>query len=339
MPQPKPQHTSRTEPDHSSASWRVLSQADCQECDDSDSRSERSVIPTGLGIGFSLCLLLGGTIWITSGIAAGRGTEGLGQNPGVAPLPVPQVRYPSEPFTPPSVWIEDLTWTEVATLQAQGFDSVLIPTGGTEQNGPHLTIGKHNKIVKYTAEAIAREYGGTLVAPVLSYVPEAPHALFPGTVDIGESLFEPVVEAAASAFLQQGFDTVLLIGDSGGNQAGLQRAADRVLAKFPQGSKRVLYLGDYYNDDEQREFLRAEGFTDLQIGSHAGLMDTSELMAIDPTSVRLPDKVMRLNGPPGHDGDWQSATEGIGNKLLEIKVQSAIRQLRRVAPRGKPSSG
>ena len=152
-------------------------------------------------------------------------------------------------------------------------------------------------------------------------------------------MFEPVVEAAASAFLQQGFDTVLLIGDSGGNQAGLQRAADRVVAKFPRGSKRVLFLNDYYNDEEQREFLRAEGFTDLQIGSHAGLMDTAELMAIDPTSVRSPDKVMRLTGPSWHDGDWQSATEAIGNRLLEIKVQSAIRQLQRLAPRGKPSSG
>ena len=49
---------------------------------------------------------------------------------------------------------------------------MIFQTGGTEQNGPHMVVGKHNFIFKHTAEQIARKLGNALVAPVLAYVPE-----------------------------------------------------------------------------------------------------------------------------------------------------------------------
>src|SRR5687768_10751925 len=71
-----------------------------------------------------------------------------------------------------SVFLEDLTWTEVRDAMRQGSTTVLIPSGGTEQGGPHLVLGKHNYVMKATAAEIAKRLGHTLVAPVMAYVPQ-----------------------------------------------------------------------------------------------------------------------------------------------------------------------
>src|SRR4051812_42144335 len=73
---------------------------------------------------------------------------------------------------PDTVFLERLTWDEVRDLLAAGKTTVIVPTGGTEQNGPHMAIGKHNVRVAANAEAIARRLSNALVAPVMAYVPE-----------------------------------------------------------------------------------------------------------------------------------------------------------------------
>lgn len=47
-----------------------------------------------------------------------------------------------------SVFLEELTWTEVRDAVRGGRTTIIVPTGGTEQNGPHMILGKHNIIVK-----------------------------------------------------------------------------------------------------------------------------------------------------------------------------------------------
>src|SRR5262245_52648 len=92
--------------------------------------------------------------------------------------------------TPETVFIEELTWTEVRDAIKAGKTTISFPTGGTEQNGPHMVLGKHNFIVKYTAEQIARRLRNALVAPVLAYVPEGDidpptsHMQYPGTITL-----------------------------------------------------------------------------------------------------------------------------------------------------------
>ena len=89
---------------------------------------------------------------------------------------------------PDTVFLEEVTWTELRDLIRSGRTTIILPTGGTEQNGPHMALGKHNVRVKALAEKIARGLGNALVAPVLGYVPEggiAPptgHMRFPGTI-------------------------------------------------------------------------------------------------------------------------------------------------------------
>ena len=77
---------------------------------------------------------------------------------------------PTQP--PDTVFIDELTWEETRDLMKAGKTTVIIPTGGTEKNGYHMVLGKHNYIVTYAANLMARKIGNTLVAPTIQYVPE-----------------------------------------------------------------------------------------------------------------------------------------------------------------------
>ena len=62
------------------------------------------------------------------------------------PVSISAAQAPSVP-QPDSVFLEDLTWIEVRDAIAAGKTTVIIPTGGTEQNGPRMALGKHNYLV------------------------------------------------------------------------------------------------------------------------------------------------------------------------------------------------
>src|SRR5664279_759139 len=130
--------------------------------------------------------------------------------------------------TPSSVFLEDLTWTELKQQIAAGKTTIIVPIGGTEQNGPYMALGKHNVRSRALAEKIARALGNALVAPVVAYVPEGnlspptEHMRFPGTITIPDKVFEQVLESAARSFKLHGFRDVVFLGDHGGYQKDLR---------------------------------------------------------------------------------------------------------------------
>jgi creatinine amidohydrolase/Fe(II)-dependent formamide hydrolase-like protein len=233
--------------------------------------------------------------------------------------------------------LEDLTWTEVRALIASGTRTVLIPTGGTEQNGPHMVLGKHNFIVRETAERVARALGKTLVAPVLAYVPEGDietrtgHMAFPGTISVPERTFEQVLEATARSLRVHGFLEICLLGDSGDSQRAQQRVARRLNAEWQRLPARVLHVSAYYADNGQLAWLRSQGESAQSIGTHAGIRDTSELLAVRPAGVRM-ERARSSERPEmrgaGVAGDPARASAERGKKLLELKVRAATRQIR-----------
>ena len=237
-----------------------------------------------------------------------------------------------------SVMIEDLTWPEIRARMEAGATTIIIPTGGTEQNGPHMVLGKHNVIIRYTAGEIARRLGSTLVAPVLAYVPEGSwdppqgHMRFPGTISLPDPVYEGVLESTVRSFAAEGFKTVLFLGDSGPNQRPQERVAQKLDAELKSRGIRVLQIGDYYAHNGQEEWLKSQGFTEAEIGIHAALIDTAQLMAIDPDGVRnalLGSSAGNADGSKnGVIGDPAKATPELGRKLLELKIEAAVRQIR-----------
>jgi creatinine amidohydrolase/Fe(II)-dependent formamide hydrolase-like protein len=236
------------------------------------------------------------------------------------------------------VMIEDLTWPEIKARMEAGATTIIVPTGGTEQNGPHMVLGKHNVIIRYTAAEIARRLGKTLVAPVLAYVPEGSwdppqgHMRFPGSISLPDPVYEGVLESTVRSFAAEGFKTILFLGDSGPNQRPQAVVAKKLDAALKAEGVRVIQVGDYYAHNGQEEWLKSQGFTEAEIGVHAALIDTAQLMAIDPAGVRVALLASSAGNPDGSKngviGDPAKATPDLGRKLLELKIEAALRQIR-----------
>jgi len=238
---------------------------------------------------------------------------------------------------PKSVFLEELTWTELRDDIRAGATTVIVPIGGTEQSGPHMALGKHNVRVKALAARIAESMGNVLVAPVIAYVPEgsieppAGHMRFAGTISIPEGAFETTLEYAARSFRRHGFRDIVLIGDHGGYQKSLAKVADKLNREWAASPVRVHAVDDYYQaaSGEFAQVLKREGFSAAEIGTHAGTADTSLMLAVDPRLVRS-DRLhdgAALGAAEGVQGDPRrsSATAGkTGVDLIVARTRAAI---------------
>src|ERR1700694_895764 len=242
---------------------------------------------------------------------------------------------------PRSVFLDDLTWTEVREATKAGKTTIIIPIGGTEQNGPHMALGKHNARVKALSEKIAATLGNALVAPVMAYVPQGPssqptaHMRFPGTITVPNDGFEKVLESAARGFRLHGFKDIVFIGDHGGYQKLLVKSAANLNREWAKTSVRAHAIEEYYRaaDSEFAKLLREKGFKSEEIGTHAGLADTSLTLAIDPSLVRVDRLKARPKPNEGVYGDPRRASAELGRLGVDLIVERTVAAISKATAR------
>ena len=239
----------------------------------------------------------------------------------------------------PSIYLEELTSTEVRDLVQGGATTILVPIGGTEQNGPHMVLGKHNVRARALAGQIAKTLGQTLVAPVMAYVaegsidPPQAHMRYAGTLTLPEPVFEAVLESTARSLRQHGFRDIVFLGDHGSYQKNEERVAARLnkewAGKAGLQRARVLALVDYYRASSSgwAGMLAARGFSADEIGSHAGLADTALALAIDESLVRK-DMLAKGGDRDGVSGDPRRATAELGRIGVARIVETSAAQIR-----------
>jgi len=200
---------------------------------------------------------------------------------------------------PSSLQLEDLTSPEIAEAIRSGKTTILVPIGGTEQNGDHIAVGKHNARARLLAERIAARLGNALVAPVVTYVPEGKidpptgHMGQAGTITIPEASFEALLESAARSFFKHGFTLVVYLGDHGGYAKSVALVAARLNKERARGH--VLVPKPYYRPME-----------------HAGVEDTSLALALTPELVR----------------EARGGTRALGERLAARIVEETVRVIR-----------
>ncbi len=205
-----------------------------------------------------------------------------------APNPLPRAT---------TVWIEEMTWMDVRDALAAGKTTAIIPTGGIEPNGPWLVTGKHNYVLRANCDAIARKLGNALCAPIIEYVPEGDiekktgHMASPGTISMREETFRAVLTDVAHSLKQHGFQNIVFIGDSGGNQGGQRAVADTLNQQFA-GAAVVAHVQEYYDYASVAKYMEGKG---IKAGKSDGLHDdpiiTLNMFITDPKSVRYDERV------------------------------------------------
>lgn len=240
---------------------------------------------------------------------------------------------------PDTVLLEELTWTELRELNGAKTTTIIVPVGGTEQNGPQMTLGKHNSRVKILSEKIARALGNTLVAPVIAYVPEGRlspatgHMRFPGTITVPSETFQRVLEYTARSFKLHGFRDIVFLGDHGGTQADQKAGAGRLNREWAAAPVRVHAIEEYYLAAvvELPRLLSERGYRKEELGLHAGLTDTSLMLAVDPRMVR-PGRLRPDSWPPGASGvsgDPTRASAELGRLGVEMIVTRTAEAIRK----------
>lgn len=200
-----------------------------------------------------------------------------------------------------SYWLEELTWLEIRDLIADGVTTVIIPTGGIEENGPFLSTGKHNVILEASCPAIAAKLGNALCAPIIKFVPEGditpPSGAmrFAGSISLSAATYAALLDDVASSLKQHGFTNLVMIGDSGGNQRGMAAVTETLNRRWAADPARAHYIPDYYSpgweatENYTREVLGVE--QTRSDGHHDDIWVTAMMMVTDPSQVRYQQRV------------------------------------------------
>jgi creatinine amidohydrolase len=151
---------------------------------------------------------------------------------------------------------------------------------------------------------------------------------FPGTVTLTPEAFFSVVRSVGQSALTAGFKVVAIMGDHGGGQDEMALAAKELNAEARDA--RVLFIGDLYARSrvEMREVFAKRGLPTDE--DHAGIHDTSALLALEPTPgqwVRK-DKLPLADAKTGVQGHPQLATAELGQIYNDMKVDLAVKQIR-----------
>jgi creatinine amidohydrolase len=245
-----------------------------------------------------------------------------------------------------SVYIEDLTWPEVQQAIQSGKTTAIIYAGSTEQNGPHMAIGKHNFIARWVAGAIAIKLGDALVYPTLPFAPtgdavkRTAHMRFPGSVSLTTQTYRSVVHDVALSALDAGFHNVFIMGDHGDGQDVLGAVAKELDAQWKPKGVRVLYVPDLYFKEKQQAhaYEVSHGLPTHDV--HAGTDDTSELMALDGQhrwirTNKLAPSEGAQTARTGVDGDPTKASAALGDVFLQYKVDDAVGQIHQLLNTGR----
>ena len=245
-----------------------------------------------------------------------------------------------------SLWTDELTWMEIRDLIASGYTQVVVPTGGIEQNGPFLSTGKHNVILEAACPAIAKKLGNTLCAPIIKFVPEGsiepPSGAmrFPGSISLRAETYRMLLDDIASSLKQTGFKNIIFIGDSGGNQTGMEIVAKKLNQRWSGSGVLAHYIPDYYNPgwgEIERFTEEVLGVTETSNdGHHDDIWVTAMMMVTDPEQVRYQQRIdAGLASINGVEITPIDKTIELGRKMQEFRAEFTATAIRKAMQSSK----
>lgn len=171
---------------------------------------------------------------------------------------------------------------------------VIVPTGATEQHGPHLPSAVDAFLATSVAIAAARQATTpVLVAPTLTLGVSQHHARFPGTLWLQPHHFRAIALDVASSLANAGVQRVLFLNGHGGNSATLSESVYTWGANNKDATCRV-YTANYW----ALSSLPNDKTVPWGVGTtgHAGALETSLMLHLAPDSVRGHEEADPIRG-------------------------------------------
>jgi len=229
-----------------------------------------------------------------------------------------------------TVWIEDMTLLEIRDSIKAGKTTALVLVGGMEDNGPYVTVSQHNSVVRFIGEAIARQLGNALCAPVVGMAPGNPEAsASPGSIVLSNDTYKDVLADIGDSLKAEGFKNILFLVDHGGDQKGAIEAAKTLSEKWKGSGVRAMYVAAYYDYDEVEKFEHdVLGVHEKSEGYHDDYYTAAISVAIDPNGVRMPER-MKAHKTSINGVDLASAKAiQDGKKIIAYRTDVAVKAIR-----------
>ena len=234
---------------------------------------------------------------------------------------------------------EDLTGPEIAT-EISSSSILLLPVGAVEQHGPHLPLSVDHVIAHETATAVVDECGDELDVwqlPTISISKSSEHAWSPGTLYLSPETLLAMLRDIGRSITPTGAERLVLLNGHGGNTTHLGTALRELRLEF--GLKTFLMhpaLPPAYGGSSTE--------SELGMGIHGGLDETSVFMHLRPDQVQLEKAARRVPealdknthvkfggsvsfgwlsndfNPDGYIGDPTGATAERGKQLFERSI-------------------
>jgi creatinine amidohydrolase len=179
---------------------------------------------------------------------------------------------------------DHLTWPEIDEAAALK-KLVILPIAAIQQQGLHLPVDADELIVTSLAlEAGRRRPSDILVAPTINYSYCREAMDFPGTVSVAARTFMDYCVAVVKGFAYHGFDHILLLNGFPANDNLVEFVGRQINLETQSlcGSitwARLLKIDPAFNASWRETPYPGE--------SHAGELETSLYLALDPGSVDL----------------------------------------------------
>jgi creatinine amidohydrolase len=180
-----------------------------------------------------------------------------------------------------SVFMAELTLAQVEEYLNSGSDLVLVPTGSTEQHGPHGPLSTDVIIPTEVCRRVATRLDA-LVAPSVNYGISAGHRGFRGLAYLRSPTFIGVIEDVAFSLAEAGFRRIIFVNGHYTNYPPIITACMNVSTHLPEGTRA---WGVSYWESLPPEQL--EEYLSLSAGLHANVGETSAVMAVRPELVDL----------------------------------------------------
>ena len=241
--------------------------------------------------------------------------------------------------------LDFMTSPQIAEAIKDGYNTVLMAVGSTEQHGPHLPLGTDSLLGDMLSEEIAWRLGNTLFAPTIRVGVSEHHMTFAGSMTLREEVLEEVLVDCCRSLARHGFRNIVLFPTHGGNVRTLIRVGDRLMRESI--SARILaHTMREVTVAAMVEVGAKYDVTPGEAGGHAGHLETSLMLAGFPELVDA-EKATRGNVDLGSDleeklhhigmhefspvgilGDATRSSADAGNDYFEFIVDETVKQMR-----------
>jgi creatinine amidohydrolase len=246
-----------------------------------------------------------------------------------------------------SIFLEDLTWTEVELALTRGMTGIVVPLGAVEQHGPHLPLSSDADRSIALALRVADKLGDSLVAPALRVGCSEFHMAYAGTISLRPETLEAVCTDYATSLARHGFTDILFLSAHGGNFKPLREMLPRIQEAVAEVNPECRV--DAYTDlieviSVARWVVEEETGLGNRVGGHADIAESSEMLYLRPEFVRtelaeegtladydeaefegIIEKGFRSVTANGILGDARGMRADLGEKLLDATARVIAR--------------